>query len=152
MREVAGVNESLDCLSERDASADENREHNEETRKTLAPRTPQEERETERNRGQRIAEVVNQVGEQGDAQGPRIEVALNQSRGGQDGETDRDRADARARAQDRTIDKAVGMALPGSVTARVRVKAIVVLRMLVVEDVRLVERRLEMMSMHSTSG
>jgi hypothetical protein len=34
----------------------------------------------------------------------------------------------------------------------VRAVAMVVLRMFVVEDVRVVERRLEMMSMHSASG
>jgi len=58
------MDETLDRLIQRDHRADEDREHNRESGEAFAAQAPEEERETKRDRGQRIAEVVDQVGQQ----------------------------------------------------------------------------------------
>src|SRR6266550_4106967 len=77
----------------------------------LAPRTPKEERETEWNGSQRVAEVVDQIREQGDAQRARVDERLCKRRDRENGETDRDGLDPSARTQDGTIDESVRMPL-----------------------------------------
>ena len=58
------MDEALDRLAERDEGADEDRGDDREAGEALAAETAEEEGEPERNRGQRVAEVVDQVSEQ----------------------------------------------------------------------------------------
>ena len=61
--QVLRVDEALDRLVERDAGRDEDREHDGEPGELLGAEVAQEERDPERDRGQRVAEVVDQVGQ-----------------------------------------------------------------------------------------
>ena len=60
------MDEPQDRLVEGDAGRDEDREHDGEAGDLLAAGAAQEERDPERHRGQRVAEVVDQIGEQRD--------------------------------------------------------------------------------------
>jgi hypothetical protein len=61
------MNESLDRLVERDHRAHEDREHHTEPGQPFAARRTEEESDPEGQRGQAVAEVVNKVGQKGDA-------------------------------------------------------------------------------------
>jgi hypothetical protein len=62
------VDEALDRLHERDHGADQDGQHDAESGQTLSAQAAEEEREPQRDRCQRVAEVVDQVGEQRHAQ------------------------------------------------------------------------------------
>ena len=109
MEQGARVDEALDRLAERDECADEDREHDCEPGEPLAAQAAQEEREPERNRGERVAEVVDQVGEQRHAERARVDERLRERGHCENDEAQRDRADAGAGTQDRPVDEAVGM-------------------------------------------
>jgi hypothetical protein len=97
------VDEPLD----RDESADKDREHDRETGQTFSFEAAEEEGEAERDRGQRIAEVVDQVGKQRDAECARVDECLCDCRECENGQAPRDGSDAGAGAKDRTIDQPV---------------------------------------------
>jgi hypothetical protein len=105
--QLARIDEALDRLSQRDESADEDRQHDAKPSPPLAARASEKERHAERDRRERITEVVDQVGKQCDAQRPRVDEGLRQRRRGQDRQAPRHRTDARPRANDRRIDEAV---------------------------------------------
>ena len=63
------VDEAHDRLVESDAGRDEDREDDGEPGEPLAADAPEEEGDSQRDRGQRVAEVVDQVGEQRDRAG-----------------------------------------------------------------------------------
>ena len=67
MGRCAGVNESIDGFDGSDNRRDEDRRDNGKPRVSFSPARTQQERDAEWHRGQCIAAVVNQVGEQGDA-------------------------------------------------------------------------------------
>ena len=142
------MNEPLHGLPQRDTGADEDGEDHKQTREPLAARAPEVKREAEGNRRQRIAEVVDEVSEKRDAQRARIQVALDQRRDREKREADRYGADARARPQNRVIDKAVRVSMTMFMAVRVRPVPVVVVDVLIVEHVRVVERRVEMMTVH----
>jgi hypothetical protein len=96
VREAARVNEALDRLSERDEGADEDGEHDRQSRDSLSACAAKEEREPERDRGERVSEVMDQVGEQRDAQRPRVDERLRERGDRQDPEAPGDGADAGA--------------------------------------------------------
>src|SRR5207247_5073689 len=91
---------------------DEDREHDRERGPPLTARAPEVEGDPEWNRGERVSEVVDQVGEQRDAQGPGVDERLSERRQDQDAEAPRDRANARPRTEDRAVDKAVRVPVP----------------------------------------
>ena len=64
--EMLGVNQSLDGLERRDGRRGEDREHDRVSGPPFAAVTAGKERDGERDRGQRVATVVDQVREQGD--------------------------------------------------------------------------------------
>ena len=107
MRQRARVDEPFDGLPERHERADEDGQHHREARPPLTACAPQEEGDGERDRRQRVTEVMDQVGEQGDTQRLLVDERLRQGRQGQDGEAPRDGPDTRPRADDRRIDQAV---------------------------------------------
>jgi hypothetical protein len=55
------MDEALDGLTERNQSADEDREHNSKSSPALATGAAEEEGDAERDRRQRVTEVVDQV-------------------------------------------------------------------------------------------
>jgi len=69
--EIAGLDQSLDRCREGNRRADRDCDDDRATRPTLAPRAPQEERDPDRDRGQRIPGVVDQVGEERDCRSAR---------------------------------------------------------------------------------
>ncbi len=109
MRKRARVDETFDRLHERDQGADEDRQHDAETGKSLAAHAAEEESEAKRDRRQRVTEVVDQVGEQRDAERARVDERLRDSGDRKDRQAPRDSADAGARAKDRPIDEPVRM-------------------------------------------
>ena len=64
--QVLRVDEALDRHVERDAGGDEDRENDGEPGESLSANAAQKERDPERDRGQGIAEVVDEVGQQRD--------------------------------------------------------------------------------------
>ena len=65
--DVAGRDQSVDCLVAGDAGADEDRRDDRKPRPTLRAGASQREGDSERDRGRRVAGVVDQIGEQSDA-------------------------------------------------------------------------------------
>src|SRR5215211_2925001 len=94
VRELLRMDEALNRLVERDTGTDEDREDDEEPGKLLGTEAPQVEGDPERDRRRRVAEVVDQVGEQRDRTGQDEDRQLEQRGDYQDGEADRDRFDA----------------------------------------------------------
>ena len=105
------MEEALDRLVQRDASRDEDREHNGETSELLAAEAAEEEGDAERDGGERIAEVVDEVGEQRNRVREHEDRELGQSGEAEDREAECDRFDTLARSDYRTVDKAVGVAM-----------------------------------------
>src|SRR5215218_1686549 len=104
MFERARIDETLDGLDQRDEGADEDRQHDRKASPALAPGAPEIEGDAERHRSKRIAEVVDQVGQERDAQRLRIDEALDEGREHEHAETPGDGADACAGPKDRAVD------------------------------------------------
>ena len=86
------------------AGADQNRGDDEEAGEALGPFGAQQKGDTERNRGQRVAEVVDQIGEQRDAAGGDEDQHLNGGGQAEDAEGEDDRAQTVSRALDAGVD------------------------------------------------
>src|SRR5215218_1338180 len=78
VRERLRVDEALDRLPERDAGAHEDGEDDKEPGNPLAACRAKEEGDSERKGGQRVAEVVDQVGEQGHASADDVDGDLGE--------------------------------------------------------------------------
>jgi hypothetical protein len=115
VRQVLGMNESLDRFVERDTRGHEDREHYRETCKPLNAETAQIEGDAERYGGQRIAEVVYEVGEERDRRGQREDRKLGERGDAENPEAEGDRSDSLTRPNDGTINKAVGVSVSVSV-------------------------------------
>ena len=112
-REVLGlvrVQQAVDRLVAGDAGADEDGEYDGEAGPALGARAAQGEGDRERDRGGGVAEVVDEVGEQGDAAGGDEDEQLGDRGGAEDDEREPDGAQALAGALDRLVDEAVGVA------------------------------------------
>src|SRR5579884_1054304 len=105
MRERARMDEPLDRLHERNDRADEDRQDDTEAGEPFAALAAEEERQPERNSGERVAEVMDQVGEQRDAERARVDERLRKRRDREDREAPRDGAEPGVRAQNRPIDQ-----------------------------------------------
>src|SRR5262245_28061672 len=103
MGELLRVDQPLDCLVERDTGRDEDGDDDRETGELLAAYRAEKERDCERDRRQRIAEVVDQIGEQRDR--PRNDEDRDLRPGGEreHGEAERNSLDAPARTDDRAV-------------------------------------------------
>ena len=108
------VDQTLDRLHECEARAEEDRRHDEVAGCLLAPLAPEEERDPERHRGQCVAEVVDEIRQQGDAVARHEQSDLHERREQEHGEGDRDRSDACPRPDDRRIDETVAVAVIGA--------------------------------------
>src|SRR6478752_1237256 len=115
MRWRLRADDLLDREDPRDAGADEDREHDREAGVPLGPRGAQEECGSERNRSQGVAEVVDQVGEKGNASGRDVDDHLG--RGGRSKHPEREAHGAQAGpgALDAWVDQAVRVAMPGCI-------------------------------------
>ena len=109
----ARVHEAPDRLDARHARRDEDRRDDRQPGPALGALGAQPEGDPQRERGRRVAEVVDEVGQQGDAPGRDEDERLRDRRGAQDREGERHRAHAGARAFDRLVDEAVRVAVGG---------------------------------------
>jgi hypothetical protein len=78
MAEMMRIDQPLNRLPERNASTDEDRRDDEVAGALLRCEGAHEEGDPQRHRGQRISEVVDQVGEERDAAGEHEHSALHQ--------------------------------------------------------------------------
>ena len=78
MRERARVNEALNRLTKRNEGADEDRDHDGEPSPPLTTSASEVERDPKRDGGQCVAEVVDQVCEQRDAQRSGVNERLRE--------------------------------------------------------------------------
>jgi len=76
-------------------------------RDLLGSKRTKEERDPDRHRGERVPDVVDQVGEQRHRARQNESPGLHERRGAQDSEADRDRLEPGARAQDGTVYETV---------------------------------------------
>jgi hypothetical protein len=112
VREVLGVDETLDRLVERHAGRDEDREHHSEPSELLAAERSKEERDPERHRREGVTEVVDQVREKRDRARQQEDRHLRSGRERGHGEADRDGLDALVRADDRAVDEPMRAVVP----------------------------------------
>jgi hypothetical protein len=94
MRQRPRVDEPLDGLTERDKGADEDGEHDSQPTQAFAACAPQVKGYSKGNRRQSIAEVVDQVCEQGNTQRAVVDEDLSERGDREDGEAERDGLDA----------------------------------------------------------
>ena len=105
------MNQTVDRLVSGYARRDEDRCNDRVTGPAFATRTSEEERDTERNRGQCVTDVVDQVGEERDGVGQQEHQGLQRRGDGEYCQADRDGSNAGAGANDRRVDEAVGMTM-----------------------------------------
>jgi hypothetical protein len=110
--DLLGVDQSPHRLDPGDAGGDEDRQDDEVAGAALGPLRAQGEGDPERDRRRRVAEVVDQVGEQGDAAGEDEDRRLRSRRQPEDQQREEDSADPLARALDRGVDEPMGVAMP----------------------------------------
>ena len=96
MGQILRVDEALDRLVERDARGHEDREHDGEAGELLGAEAAQVEGDPERNGGQRVPEVVHEVGEERDRACEHEDRELCERRQTEDREAERDGLDALA--------------------------------------------------------
>jgi hypothetical protein len=114
--ELLRVDQTLDRLPQRDAGADEDRCHHEVACAFLGLEGAQQERDPQRNGGQRVPEVVDQVGQQRDAAGEHEHHELQDEGDQQDEQAPGHRAQPIARGDDRPGDEPVAVAMPVAVS------------------------------------
>ncbi len=111
MSQMLGVNEPQDGLVEGDTGGDEDRQHDRQAGDLLTADAAEEEGDPERDRGQCVAEVVDQVREQRDRAGEREDRKLDPGRDPEHSEADRDCLHTLARADDRAVNQAMRVAV-----------------------------------------
>jgi len=94
MRQMLGVDESQDRLDEGGAGGEEDREHDGQPGEPLATNAAEEEGDSEWDRCQRVAEVVNQIREECYRVGEGDDRDLSTGCQAEDGQAERDRVDA----------------------------------------------------------
>ena len=101
---ILRVEEALDGFVQRHAGRDEDREYDRKTGELLASEAAEEERDAEGDGGERVAEVVDQVGEQRDRVREEEDCELRDGGDTEDREAEGDRLDTFARANDGAVD------------------------------------------------
>lgn len=109
MREVLGVQEALDGLIQGDTGGDEDHQDDCETGQLLAPETAKEEGDAEWYGGERVAEVVNQIGEQRNRVRDEEDRDLRNRGETENRKAECNRLDAFARTNNRAIDESMRM-------------------------------------------
>jgi hypothetical protein len=111
--ELLGVQQAQHSFLQRDAGGDEDREHDGVAGPAFGAGAAKEEGGADRERRQRVATVVDQVGEQGDAAGEEEDERLGHCRRGEHAEADQDGTDTGAGAENRPVDETVRVATLG---------------------------------------
>jgi hypothetical protein len=106
------MNEASDGLYAHDPSADEDCGHDCKAGASLGDLRAQRERDSQWHGGEGIAEIVDQVGQQGDAAACHEHSGLSDGGESEDRERQRDGMDALTGALDAVVYEAVGMAVP----------------------------------------
>ena len=110
--EVLRMDEPAHGFEGRDAGRHEDREHHCVSGPPFAALAPRQEHDREGNRGERVAAVVDQVGEQRNRTGQQEHDGLEDRGDAEDREADGDRTYAGTRSDDRTVDGTVGVRVP----------------------------------------
>jgi hypothetical protein len=118
--ELLGVDQPDDRFVQRDASRKEDREDDRVAGPPFGAGAAEEEGRADRDRGQRIARIVDQIGEERDAPREDEDQHLERGCGAEGGEADEHRAHTRARAHDRAVDESVRMVVPVGMTVVTR--------------------------------
>ena len=121
-----GVDKASDRLIAGDTGADEDRSDDRQTGPSLGHPGVQRESDPQGDGRERIAEVVDQVREQGDAAAGEKHGKLSDGGQSEDGERERDGADALPRALDALVYQAMGVAVLAIAKAVAMVVAMVV--------------------------
>lgn len=111
MGQILRMEEALDGLVEGCAGRDEDRQDDDEAGDLLGAEALEEEGDAEGNRGQRIAEVVDEVGEERNRAREDEDGELCEGGRREDPQAERDRAYTFARADDRAVDETMGMTM-----------------------------------------
>jgi len=109
MRRGLGMDEAQDRLIAGDASRDEDRGDDEQPGDPLSADRAQKEGDAQRERRGRIAEVVDQVGEQGDAAAGEEDRDLGESGDSEHRQRETNRLQSLAGAFDALVNQAVGV-------------------------------------------
>lgn len=125
VRERLRVEQARDALEEGDEGADQDRQDDEEAGDPLGACAPEQEGDPERDGGERVPDVVDQVGEQGDAVAEDEDRSLRERGRAQDREADADRPQARAGTRDRRVDQPVRVPVAAPVPVAVLVTLVV---------------------------
>ena len=110
----------------RDAGRYEDREHHGISGPPFAALAPRQERDRERNRGERVAAVVDQVGEERNRTGQQEHDSLEDRGDAEDREADGDRVYAGVRSDDRTVDGTVRVRVPMALPVLVVIVIVIV--------------------------
>jgi hypothetical protein len=109
--EVLRVDEPQDGLVQRDARGDEDREHDCESREPLPAGASQKEGDAERDGGQCVSVVMDQVSKEGDRPGEHEDERLSSRSDREHGKANRDGFDAFTRPDDRAVYESVRVAV-----------------------------------------
>ncbi len=107
VRELLGLDQPLDRLPEGEAGGDEDGEDDRVAGPSLGPPAPKQEGRADRDGCQRVARVVDEIREKGDASGEDVDSRLSAGRPAEDGEADGHGPQPRAGAEDRVIHEPV---------------------------------------------
>jgi hypothetical protein len=108
---VLRVDEPQDGLVQRDARGDEDREHDCESREPLPAGASQKEGDAERDGGQCVSVVVDQVSKEGDRPGEHEDERLSSRSDREHGKANRDGFDAFTGPDDRAVYESVRVAV-----------------------------------------
>jgi hypothetical protein len=103
------MEQARDCLVESDAGRDEDGQHDGDAREFFCAERAHQERDPEWQGGQRVPEVVDQVGEQRDRPGEREDRRLGAGGNREQPQTQSDGLQPLAGADDRAVDESVGV-------------------------------------------
>ena len=109
--DVFGIDETFDRLPQGHTSGYEDREHNRVSGPALCSGGTEQEGDANGYGGQRIADVVDEVGKESHTPGEQIDGGLRDRSCAQDGKADEDRSQAMARPHYRSVDDPVRMAV-----------------------------------------
>ena len=112
MLDAGGMDDSVDGEDPGHDGAHEDRGDDEPAGALFGASGAKDERRAERDRGESVAGVVDQVGEQRDAAGGDVDRGLEQRGGAEHGQAAADRREAVARAGDSGVHEPVAVGVP----------------------------------------
>jgi len=119
VRDGLGVDEAIHGLPERDARRHQDREHDGVACPPLGASGAEEEGRSDRDSGEGVPEVVDEIGQKGNAPGEGVDARLSQGCRTEDRQADEHGAKPLAGADDRGIDPSVRVAAGMRIVVRV---------------------------------